>query len=260
MSLSVSYIYLPSGKRISKPSPPLKQLLEAGLLMDNHSGLPNKIRWGSMAESVAPQTAGIMLNGLLMATITQSFRHFDDGDPGEENQDDFRNMMKRKAWRVRCVGNDAATHRRIVLANFISQPLDHVWHRVQHLDDVGGGFKDCVIDKTNPFAQACRSMISMLKDIEAGHELDTLFWYYAEDPASQQHLDLLTEIRASVSSMMAQTVWRFLWAHEHSWIARLVKMVDARTTVSEKHDIAAKFFRAPSCCKEQHFDMKVSAI
>ena len=30
----------------------------------------------------------------------------------------------------------------IATVNFAAQPLDHLWHRIQHLDEMGGAFKD----------------------------------------------------------------------------------------------------------------------
>lgn len=75
----------------------LQSLLEGGLLLGCISGLPSPGRWGSRATSLAEQTMGIMLHGLLPDCIMKAFAdQVGGGDDSGEDEEDFRAMLKRK--------------------------------------------------------------------------------------------------------------------------------------------------------------------
>ena len=231
---------------------------ESGLLLDDRSRLPSVNRWGTMTCAMAPQTCGIMCHGVLPASILQCFRNWGAGDPGGEFEDDWRKMVKSKAARVRCVAGDATCCRNIAVVSFCSEPLDHVWHRVQAMDEEGAALKDVCMAKSSPFVQACAELASMLKPIEDGHPLMPLVWHFAPDPKSEAHHELLTQLRLMLTSMATQVWWRFVFEHSESWKVGLARMVDARTSPEDAARLARLCWHAPMCCKGPNFEAKAT--
>ena len=66
------------------------------------SMLPSKSRWGSMMTALERQAGGFLLNNVLGNVVRQTLRGFGPEHEAEEIDDDFRAVLKRKAWRAVC--------------------------------------------------------------------------------------------------------------------------------------------------------------
>ena len=113
-------------------------------------------------------------------------------------------MMRKKAWRVRCVMENQKECVKLALVNFTTGPLDHLWHKIQRLDEQGGAFKDVLFPRTNPFWLAYSDIVAMLRDLEPAHPLFAIFWRFAPEPESDVHMELLEMARQMLCSMTSQ--------------------------------------------------------
>ena len=84
-------------------------IVESGMLCNNGTGLPAKARWGSMTISISKQVCGIMTHGILPQAIRLAFNKWEAGDPGEEEDDEHRALVRGKAHRAKCVLSDDET-------------------------------------------------------------------------------------------------------------------------------------------------------
>ena len=138
--------------------------------------------------------------------------------------------------------------------------MDHLWHRIQHKDEHGGGLKEVCMEISNPFVHAAKSVASMLLPLQEDHSLWTMFWHFAADDSSEGHLKLLGLVRRTILCMSAQLWWMFLIEQSQSWRILLARMVDSRLGLADQRDLAQKLWDAPACCKDNDFEGKVMGM
>lgn len=121
-----------------------------------------------MGVAMAPQACGIMLHGILPAVVHRLFsRRAPPEAAAEEGQeDDYRALVQRKTWRARCVLANTPSSFSICKANWISEPLDHLWHLIQHRDKEGGSFQDLLRPASNHFRLAGSFIFRCLNALE----------------------------------------------------------------------------------------------
>ena len=221
-------------------------IVEGGLLVSGlNYKLPPKHHVGSMTSANADQMAGFMVCGVLPCSILSAFSKFADGDPGTSDTDDYRLMMKRKVWRVLHSVEEEHVRRRMII-NFLSNPLDKAWIRIQHMDARGGILMDLTRRKTNPFHQALGEFSAFIFEEIATGPLQTLFWYLG---------DATDEVRLLTLELCLQSDWRFSKFDQEPF--SLVAFGDLTRTYDDKIGRATTFKKKPFCCREPDMEDKV---
>jgi Ni/Co efflux regulator RcnB len=112
---------------------------------------PSKNRWGTLHEALKEQAPGLMVLRSLPRSVRRAFGRWQDGDPGADDPEDYRQHMRCKCWRARkCVGPRRKQLRHLTMF-YVSKPMTHLWRRLEWLDEQGGGLLDVSKDESNPF-------------------------------------------------------------------------------------------------------------
>lgn len=114
--------------------------LRAGFLSGTSAQLPSKNRWGSMFDTLQGQVGGFLLHNLGGQCALLTFRTWAAGAPlvaAGDDDEDYKTMVMKKGWRVRCYVSDTDRRRRACLTLFVSLPLDHLWRRLQYIEEQG---------------------------------------------------------------------------------------------------------------------------
>ncbi len=135
-------------------------LLECDVLCGK-GGLPSAHRRGSVATSNSQITLGVLLHKVLPRVWRLAFPDYHSGavDPAEqienEADEDFKTNMKNKVYRCGKFLSERSS--RACTMSFVTEPIDWLWHRLQHLDETSSSLSDIACSERNPFnkAQAC---------------------------------------------------------------------------------------------------------
>ena len=199
-------------------------ICSANVLLGGHGGLPSKHRIGSTTAANADQCGGIMLSSFLVRCLKRSFRTWHESavpaaNDDEENDDDFRKIVRKRLWRTL----HSLTEQGIVdrlCTNWMAKDLDHCWMKIQHMDAAGNILQHIVHRDASPFVAACRGYTLMISQpLDAG-ALRGLMWHF---DAQFQHgflglddgvtLDsIIDKLRLLACGLNCQLVWRCVWA------------------------------------------------
>jgi hypothetical protein len=102
-------------------------------------------------ECLERQVGGFMLHGIGQVAALHTFRTWDDGAPAEEDDEDFRLQLKRKAWRVRKYVGDDGRVKNACITLYVTLPIDHLWRHLQWCEEHGAALQDLVISRLNFF-------------------------------------------------------------------------------------------------------------
>jgi hypothetical protein len=112
---------------------------DMGLLLNGYAiKLPSKARWGSLRDSLAQQTPGCLIYGLLPRCTVASAAKWHDGDPGAADSADYRAWHRSKAWRSKCTMSSPDYIGECVTHYWTTLPQHRLWKRLEHLDAAGG--------------------------------------------------------------------------------------------------------------------------
>jgi len=203
--------------------------------LDGH--VPHTGRWGSVSEHNARQSAGHMVHGTLPTVYVLTYTSWEDGD---DEDDDHRAKVRKKAWRCRCVLRDPEKTATATMITWIGQPVDTLWHQLQYLDEEGSALA-VVLSDDSPFESCMLRITAGLRGCTGdGVSLAPVFW----DLDSKVGRAWATRrVRFHSCSMVAQIVWRFIWKFE-DWPYRIFEGCDP----DKREDTVDKFWAARLCC------------
>ena len=237
--------------------------VEAGILFAGVSEEPSKSRWGSTGVSNSIVTAGLMLHDVLSATVEASFTNWLEGDPGDDEDDDYRYKVQRKVWRTRCLLRDPHFKMQTVVRNFCSVDISHLWQRLQYIDGKGSTLYDAMDRKHSPFRDTIRRITAQLGN---GGRMAIVLRHFqvqwASDMADQapSKSEIVDEARHILVSQAAQLWWRFCTYYE-TWPYKFLEQVHPRYMEEDRQECARKFYHLPACCQAgDQFTSKVARI
>ena len=139
-----------------------------------------------------------------------------------------------------------------VVLNFTVLPLDHLWIRLQFLDErkrtltaVAGSGRD------SPFAVCRRALCDFLTTPVQDGNLACASWFYEDSHDEMMHL-----ARLQILEMDAQVWWRFYCFTEFP--CKLAKVVDPLT--ENPLAVLQDLFSTPMCCLTESFCRKVRRV
>ena len=151
-----------------------ESFLLGGALTDS----PSTHRCGSYSEHRSAHVAATMLFRLLPRSVTAAFNRWGDGDPGNENSDDYRSRMRGKVWRSCKVLEEPDREWKDAIRCWIAGPLGHMLQRIQYLDENGSTLIDVQYIENDPFREARRDHCRILfGNVEHG-PLRTVFFSF----------------------------------------------------------------------------------
>ena len=140
-----------------------------------------------------------MVHQLLPAAVALGFNGWDSGDP-EDGEDSYRLLVKKKAWRCKSYFERDGTCIRSAILTWSGQPVDALWHRLQHLDEKHLAVKDAVNPDTSPFRDCLQRLCAMLRGCSGdGVDLAPLWFRYSDADAGRTSLQ--TELRHNILSV-----------------------------------------------------------
>ena len=132
-------------------------IANSGMIMGLNSELPSKNRWGSCSAHLSKQVCGHMCHNVLHRLLLATFPRWGVEGPDEEggrDDDDYRKMLRSKAWRATHAFAEESSRRDAALTSWLVVSMDDLWLRLQHLDHAGSALLDAVLPRTSPFLHA----------------------------------------------------------------------------------------------------------
>ena len=231
----------------------LDALVRARVIPGLSSMLPSKSRWGSMMTALERQAGGFLLNNILGHVANETFRRWGSADATDE-ADDFRAVLRRKGWRVKCFTESEARRRTACITLVCSLPLDHLWRRLQHVEEHGAALQDLAYKKTNFFNIAAEGFCAMASAaVSEGPMACVLHHFGGVD--RERHAAVRAEMRQFLLSRAAH-LWYRLQVPMNSFPWKLCALTDVRISHEEKLAIAREFYSKPLCCLDGAFSQK----
>ena len=184
----------------------LAAVVDGGALCDEIKGAPSKNRWGSLQEHESEQVLGDFLHKIFPQACSRALGTWDNGDLGDmgNEDDDYRKMVRGKAYRTVCMTSDPVYQYKKACRNFFMSPMQHLWARLQHMDEEGNSITDVNYPPCNPILAAQKSVATMVfQPIRLG-PLQTLFRQYHRD--IDFHDGMITYTRTTVLSIDSQVL------------------------------------------------------
>jgi hypothetical protein len=153
---------------------------DAALLADGIAGEPSRNRWGSMAEHDAEQAVGEMVFKIHPRSLQEAFgRDWHLGDPGGADQDDdYRQFVKGKVWRSCRVVSEPMYGPEKCTRSWCLEPAEHLWMRLQHMEEVGNSILDINFEAANPFNETHAKFASQVFEPTQLGPLRAIFYQY----------------------------------------------------------------------------------
>lgn len=212
----------------------------------------------------AVHAAGFLIHGLLQATIENTFKTWEDGDPGEGEADDVRMQTRRKVWRTRKLCENDWYRVCAVVRAFCARDISHLWQVLQHLDAHRGSLLRAANPVHSPFRKTFHALCHLVTARMEESPLAPIFHHFAlrwSDPEFAQEKPMtISLIRKILVSQAAQVWWRFLNVYE-TYPYSLLKLVDATVDEAAKDEVAKGLFDLHPCCLQGDlFSARVSAM
>jgi len=227
-------------------------ILQGGLVKGHSTTEPSKARWGSTTESNADQCAGVILSAVLPRCMAQGFPSWQSGD--DEASDDPRKVIRAKTWRAKCHLNSSEHRVQFAIISWTSEPVDHLWLKLQHLDMQGALVKDLQHPSLNPFRECELQLAKFVVRPFDQTTLGTLHWRFCR--SEQEGIAFSGTVREHVLSMRCQMKWRFDILYG-TWPFPLTVTIDERFTDAVKADMRQRFEDEPGCRLDPNFGAKV---
>ena len=123
--------------------------------------------------------------------------------------------------------------------------MDHLWRRLQNMDEAGNAVLDLALQDTNPYCIAgSRMCADLLKDVSTGPFAAVLHHFASEDPVKQ--LQMTSELFYKQAKLIAHLRWR-LEDPCQDWFIQLLRAVHPRLSEAEQSDVVEKFWKASKC-------------
>lgn len=137
----------------------------------------------------------------------------------------------------------------MIAIGFSLAPLQWLWARVQHLDDLGDG--GCLLDLVGSRSPILDVQADLCKHATAAsREIPFLATHFASSPSMLRRV--LDGFVLAVLAASALVWWRFQHVFEQ-WPFRLLLMLSSE----DLGELAAEFYRAPRCCLDAGMSLKL---
>ena len=233
-------------------------IAQAGLLKGFASVTPSSSRHGSVTESMGEQVAGMLCYNILGRVMAKAFPKWESMNVGpiDENDDDDRDQrayMRGKTYRATKYLCGQGNRMLASLMSWVTEPVDYLWMRLQHLDARHSSLIDAVTPHRSPFDFCMRQLCGMmLSPFRAGH-LAPVFEHWGEDEW------LKHECRCTLASMICQIYWRFGRTFS-TWPFLIARAVDPCSSDADRLELFSKLYREPACCLDPYFALKLRAL
>jgi hypothetical protein len=232
---------------------------DGGLLGDELSDVPSKNRWGSVSEHEAEQALGDLVHKFHARALARAFANWNASDIDlEDEPDDYRRMVKGKVYRSRMCTSSEEHQWQKACRVWGMGPMDHLWMRLQHMDEEGNSVFDINMPRTNPIQHQRESTATAISQPVMTGPMATLFKHYSESSLPETLDKMVSYIRKMLVSQDAQ-VWYWL-SILTEFPLRWVAAFDVRRSDQEQADIMEEGWRQPLCCKHPNFDRKIPNV
>jgi hypothetical protein len=137
---------------------------------------------------------------------------------------------------------------------WISNPIDHLWMRLQHLDAEGSSLLDTVHPSTSPFSAAQREYADMVQEQFGEGRLAALAYHFPD-----REDELITACRNLILELSTQ-LWFWFEVRYGEWPYKLLKLVAGNFAGDggdlSGGDVAEQLFDACDCCLDDHMSIK----
>lgn len=229
-------------------------VVEAGILL-GHSALPAKSRWGTMTQSCAEVSLGLLLHGILPRVFRRVFSNARAPDQAldPEGEEDFQVGVRRKTARVLHFLSTPKRFYPVFLLSWLCEPLDWLLHRIQHLDETSHCLRDCVSPQRSPFRNALRRLSNILiadslRDTYVCAIVDHVDAAFEDN--QETRVLFMRSMWVACLKAAAQVLWRFVLQFE-AWPFRLALLADGLLTEAEHAQVARDLYAAPTCCLDR---------
>ena len=167
------------------------------VLCDEPSDLPTKNRWGSLQEHEAEHVLEDFIHKLHTRACVVPFKSFDRGaDNLDDESEDYRAMVRGKAYRTVLKVTDSEYQYQKACRNFCMASTQHLWMRLQHMDEVGNSVFDLNFPPCNPIAESRETTAVLLFRPIMDGPMKTPFQQYQHE---QEHYDGMIEYTRRIS-------------------------------------------------------------
>lgn len=228
------------------------------------SGLPAASRWGSLASSNSElQLAESFHAGFSRAFLSAfdlrtpgSHATIDDGAPADV---DFRLLMQRKVYRVRKVLEDPGRRMQMLRLSYITEPLDHLLQRLQHLDESSSPLLDLRRPGTSPLHFALSRWADMVRQPIANSVLSSFFAQCTGGATAEEAREAIRTTQLDIFTMVCQVWWRLELDFE-AWPWALAELVHPTCSDEDRLAFAEGIWTAPVCCLDVGMCRKIRAM
>lgn len=137
---------------------------------------------------------------------------------------------------------------------WISNPIDHLWMRLQHLDSEGSSLLDTARTSTSPFSAAQREYADMVQEQFGEGRLAALAYHFPD-----REDELITSCRRLILELSTQ-LWFWFEVPYGEWPYKLLKLVAGSVSGDGSDlaggDVAEQLFDARDCCLDDHMSIK----
>ncbi|CAK0895533.1 unnamed protein product [Prorocentrum cordatum] len=225
-------------------------LLNGQVIPDSNCTVPCKHRFGSCADALREQSAGIMISQLLRRSFDEAFPTRDAPDLVPEHEEDDareRRYIKGKVYRSKKALADSSRCLRSIAVTFVLQPLEWVWSRLQHLDDQTGTLA-LIVGSTSPFRVVQTALLDFVN--APSPAVQRLLHHYMGDARA---LDLVQAECLHVVLCASSFIWFRFERTLEWWPFKLLLWAN-----NPGHDyVVDEFFATPRCCLEDSMSIKL---
>jgi hypothetical protein len=148
---------------------------------------------------------------------------------------------------------DDSTEFGLAKTTWTSVPIDHLWMRLQYIDEEHGALLDLALRRTNPFYECLDEYTRMLLEPLDEGPLSALGYHFQGDTPK-----VLTECRTTILNIATQ-VWYWFILPLDSWPLKSLGMIHPASSEEEVTRIADELYDSCECCLDDHCSLKVRA-
>ena len=177
--------------------------VDGGALCDELSDVPSKVRWGSLQEHEAEQLLGDWFFKLHLRACSLAFRSWDSAGVGlDDADDDYRRMVKGKAFRLVCLANDEDYLFKKACRSFFLSSTEHLWARLQHMEEAGNAIVNIQHPDHNPILASRQWACTLIFQPALQGPMKTVFDHYKRQP--DYYYEMVTYTRITLVSIDSQ--------------------------------------------------------
>ena len=223
---------------------------EGGLIMGLDSLMPSKSRWGSFSAVLGAEIAGCMVFAILPRVYTRAHQKFKAEAEAADFDADYATVVRGKVWRSMVALQNPDRVRDMAMVAWVSCPVDHLWRRLEYLDERSNILFDLLNKDMCPFTEALTSLSRMITSPTADGPLRGIFYQYGLDIE-------LTKKTAHTILCMAGQVWSKLALQFADWPFLLLNLVKP---AADSLSFCRLFWSVPLCCLDPGCARKVTGI